>query len=269
MGGGNFITQSYPTNFHTFHSSVTLSDSDSPDNYMEVTASEKSAIENSDAAWVRPSAELIAWYNLRCNFRTGSGATVKLGQYNLLTGFFELGETKDITTEEVLQSKAWHQSAIPVGGTLMQGIPGAVVLPVKIGRAAPSSAAGAFQYSQARVIAVTSHYGNLFASDISAAFANSSGLREIAGTINLAAGAATTSAFAKCRSLRIVWIRNLASDISFADSPDLRQDCIDYMVENAANTGAITITLHAEAFGRLTHELIAMAAERQITFASA
>lgn len=57
-------------------------------------------------------------------------------------------------------------------------------------------------------------------------------------------------------------------------SVDVRQahalslDSFQYMVANAINTTAITITLHPDAYARITDDLFALAASKNITFAS-
>ena len=74
--------------------------------------------------------------------------------------------------------------------------------------------------------------------------------------------------FAGCSSLTTVELTRLKLSISFADSPLLSLSSMQYLVDNAANTTPITITLHPDAHARLTEELIAQAAEKQITFAT-
>ena len=71
--------------------------------------------------------------------------------------------------------------------------------------------------------------------------------------------------FTGCKALKEVWLINLSDDISLYASAMLSYDSIDYMVSNAANTKPITITLHADAFARCTPELLAKAAEKNIT----
>ena len=44
-GGGNFVTEAFPTNFHTFAPKRILLDGQSADDYKEVTPAERSAIE--------------------------------------------------------------------------------------------------------------------------------------------------------------------------------------------------------------------------------
>lgn len=76
-------------------------------------------------------------------------------------------------------------------------------------------------------------------------------------------------AFKNCVLLETVKIKSLNNSISFADSPSLSLDSISFMVTNAANTSPITITLHPTAYARVTDELFATAASKNITIASA
>ena len=74
--------------------------------------------------------------------------------------------------------------------------------------------------------------------------------------------------FQGCRSLESVEIRNLMANISFGQSPKLSLASIEYMVNNCHSSAAITITLHPTAYARVTDELFALAAEKNITIAS-
>lgn len=75
--------------------------------------------------------------------------------------------------------------------------------------------------------------------------------------------------------LEHVYIKKLRSDIQFRDSPLLDYDSVRYMVDNAANTTAITIYVHADVMAKLNdetntqwHQILTDAAEKQITFAT-
>lgn len=58
--------------------------------------------------------------------------------------------------------------------------------------------------------------------------------------------------------------------ISFADCPKLSLSTLQGFVDNAeSRSNTLTISLHPDAFARLTDELLAKAAEKQITFATA
>ena len=88
-GGGNFVTQAYPTNFHTFHTRKGLVVGEKPGDFMEVTAAERAAIEAQDAKWEQPDHTLV--YLAEMN-----GAA-----YNRATGFFELNGLTDITAPQM------------------------------------------------------------------------------------------------------------------------------------------------------------------------
>jgi hypothetical protein len=50
--------------------------------------------------------------------------------------------------------------------------------------------------------------------------------------------------------LQYIRVKGLKIGISFADSAQLSNDSILYMINNEAATAAITITLHADAYAR-------------------
>lgn len=60
----------------------------------------------------------------------------------------------------------------------------------------------------------------------------------------------------------------IVSDFNLSNASKVTYDSIEYMVSNAINTSPIIVTLHPTAFARLTDDLIAQAAEKQITFAT-
>lgn len=272
VGGGNFITQSYPTNFHTFHTSITLSANDSPDNYMEVTATQKAALERSDAAYVAPSEELVASW-LAINGMWAS--TTPLCRYNAQTGKFGYGTTiDDLTADDV-------RRALSVG--VFTGVPSAgqytavktsVILPLS-----QPMLTSFYSLSQAfhtnddiRAVAFHNYYGLEYrCSDLTYAFVHCKMLQEIAGILNVGGcdTAAKLMAFGNCVSLQWVQLMNVKADVSFVNSPKLRVECLAYLVEHAANTEPITVTLHADVYTALPDDLVAEAAEKQISFATA
>ena len=84
------------------------------------------------------------------------------------------------------------------------------------------------------------------------AFLGDISLREIIGVFYLTDKAATTRAFERCSSLRDVKLHGLSIDISFGDSPKLSYESLKFMVDYAANTTPITITVHPTTYGYLT-----------------
>jgi hypothetical protein len=84
------------------------------------------------------------------------------------------------------------------------------------------------------------------------------------------------SNFNGCSSLVEVRLFNLKLNTGFKDSPNISKRSILYIVNNAAPTSAITITLHPDAYARLNPDLeenvdikSALEAQPLITLASA
>ncbi|MDE6345371.1 MAG: hypothetical protein K2L55_01710, partial [Muribaculaceae bacterium] len=125
VGGGNFITENYPTNFHTFITEKRLLPSDSIDNYKEVTAAQRSVLEAADAKWVRPPQAFIDQWNAACSNRFVNSSYYKsYGRYNEATGFFVLNGITDISYAEAVRiymayvsgrTTTGYRTNIPVG----------------------------------------------------------------------------------------------------------------------------------------------------------
>lgn len=61
--------------------------------------------------------------------------------------------------------------------------------------------------------------------------------------------------FRGCRSLTEIRISRLLYNVCFADSPLLSLASFQYLVTNAANTSAITVTVHADIYAKLTGDM--------------
>lgn len=85
-------------------------------------------------------------------------------------------------------------------------------------------------------------------------------LRVIRGFIP---GINVVPSFAGCTALEDVTLDSVRKSVSFADCPHLSLNSITRMVDTGSS--GITITLHADAFARLTDELLAAAADKNIT----
>ena len=114
-------------------------------------------------------------------------------------------------------------------------------------------------------------------------------LREIRGPIRHQVAKIDDYAFLDCPKLESLDLRNLKSNLLLSNSPLLKLDSLDSIVTNAANgTTAITITVHADVYAKLTGDttneaaaaltadelsqwqaLLAKAAAKHIAFASA
>lgn len=76
-------------------------------------------------------------------------------------------------------------------------------------------------------------------------------LRDIITIIEVTNDCNYQNAFRGCRDLENVKIKGLAGDISFEDSPLIHYDSLKYIIDNAANTGAITLTVHSVTYDYL------------------
>lgn len=113
-------------------------------------------------------------------------------------------------------------------------------------------------------------------------FANCYNLKRITGNIYLDYSPNVTNMFLSCNLLESVRILRLKTDISFSDSPLLSYESVKYLIDNAANTDPITVTVHGDVYAKLsgtaseygdhTQEewtaLMTAATEKQISFAT-
>ena len=257
MGGGNFITQSRPTNFHQFFTRKILTPTEDISDFREVTAAERTAIEKADAAWTEPPRSFIDLFD------KAAGA---YGRYNTETGFFELNGIKDITYSQAKEIMLYYTrrtlSTFHYAFFNRAGV--RTLIPLTVPGESVSIHLGFANSSLEKIVFA----GSVVVNDVYAAFSGCRFLRVIEGTIT-APYAGFDSTFNHCYALEEVRIYWLGNSISFKDSPLLSLESISYMVTNAKNgSKAITITLHPTAYARVTDELFALAAEKNITIAS-
>lgn len=203
-------------------------------------------------------------------FNTAAGDD---GGYNETTGFFELNGIKDIGYAEALRImdvSTWPK--LNLGGSYLSDIKLTIrtALPLNTPIMGVYSLR-AFAHNNTAIEVIKINQGMYSScSAMEQAFGYCLKLRSILGVItaNFTSAAHAGSAFGDCRSLEDVRLHNIRCSISFAHSPRLSLDSIDYMIKNAANTAPITITLHPDAYARVTDEMFTLAGERQITIAS-
>lgn len=107
-----------------------------------------------------------------------------------------------------------------------------------------------------------------YVGNMAQAFRGCRKLRELRGAIICHAAqtaAHLANAFDECVALQEVRLQGLHSNVSLKDSPLLSVDSLAFMVNKAANTSAIKVTLHPTAFARLTDELLEAASAKNIT----
>lgn len=220
----------------------------------------------------RPDIEwLITYFNYMAN-RYVAG----YGGYNEATGYFELGTVKNLTVQDALKIVLSPQ-----------GISGSVIK--------QSDADGQMAYSEVRALfpiklspggvgASNFHlrylgcteleegvfvYGSFVRSDFFRAFYGCTKLRVLKFGYTSVITGTFAEAFAGCKALEDFTPPYFWASMKLYDSPRLSVESLERIIARATppegDTKGITITLHADAFARLTDELLAAAAEKNIT----
>jgi hypothetical protein len=118
-----------------------------------------------------------------------------------------------------------------------------------------------------------------YAADVSFMFERCPKLKKIIGQLDIrsiTSDANVARMFSQCGLLEDVRISSLKVNISFAYSPLISIESLQYLITNAANTSPITVTVHADVYAKIQdetqtewHALLAAAEAKQITFATA
>lgn len=274
VGGGNYLTQAAPTNFHRFYTRKILTDGESADDFREVTAAEKAALEASDAAWVRPPQSFIDRWNSACKpFDTSYGG------FDESTGYFNCCGVTGIDYAEALIID--RQSSTFISGTYAHGqyyagtgvsyraMQPRVLLPIVI----PANEISAADYmfrgcNKLEAVAIIGGYTDRIhiLGNVNYMFYACRSLKRIYGDLDLRAVTDTT--FKDCTALEEICVYNFSNGFSLADSPNLSAASIRNLARPRINTKPATVILHPEAYTRVTEEISALAAEHNITFAT-
>lgn len=204
--------------------------------------------------------------------------------YNQNTGFYELNELTDITEEQMREIYV-KTNEMDKYSDLTSSYPGAKIR-ANLGfyentyRFQKSiSIFDAFRGSQFEVLKLGANSLNYRTpvSNVNSAFTACRKLTKIIGVLDFSNITSNVNyTFGSCEKLNSVFIKNLKISIPFSDSPLLSLESLQYLITNAANTSAITVTVHADVYAKIQdetqtewHALITSAQEKQITFVTA
>lgn len=213
--------------------------------------------------------------------------------FNATTGYFEVNGLTDISYNEMhdlLAIRPLVITACAVGTITLQNYPKCPrTLPTLYRKTASISAYNFFRVN-AQVGETTplesvgiSQDMPLIFTTFEQLFYGSPYLKRVYGVLKkTGTGGNFNLCFANCASLEDVSINGLDKNISIAQSGRLTLASVVYMVDNAANSSAITITLHATAYARCQADttaytyngntytgILAYASAKNITIASA
>lgn len=278
VGGGNYLTQAAPTNFHRFYTRKILTDGESADGFREVTAAEKAALEASDAKWEAPKPwEIQQWEEW--SYVNGK----RYGCYNPTTGFAELNGIKDIALDEMrtilasafmtryfLFTTTTFLRTFQYNGKMLHKC--RTLMPISHNSAGGGTGPAPLFANWDKIETV--QFCNNNYNNYEEMFYYCRNLRQVLGiSLNVNGSASFINTFAGCTALETLEAKQLFKDLSLADSPKLSVESVRYIIENRRIDGifgqmAFTLTLHPQAYARVTDELFALAAEKNVTIAS-
>lgn len=184
-------------------------------------------------------------------------------KFNEETGFYELNGLTDITEEEMADiysagrvstlKEAYTETYINAINKIRTNLPPSNIFWTAIGNIEK-----AFSINDTIEIIYIGGQGNypLTVTSVESAFNQCSKLIKIISGNSVAIfdfnNIANTNNFCgSCSKLQELRIKNLRVGISFKGSPLLSKESLQYMVENCAATGPITITLHADVYAKV------------------
>lgn len=230
-----------------------------------MTAAERNAIEAEDAKWEAPDTALIAQFNYLAN-----RVVSNYGGYNKATGFFENGTIKDITTAQarkmVLSAASWARNIdekSPSGLFAEIDIRAAFPLCLSNGGQGYSNLSSMFSSSSVEEV----YFVNGYAQELFKTFYGCYKLKKI--TIPTSTPIYSVYLpFANCGALETIVGLKTSVSLDFTSSPKLSLDSVSEIVRLAANSSPITLTLHHDAYARITDDILAAAAAKNITIAT-
>ena len=203
--------------------------------------------------------------------------------YNEKTGFYELNGLTDITEEEMrtiyIQThgaqRMYNRNNVFEGANTIR-------TNLRFRNNFPIGLDGKFRcaFFNCSVLEVACvSLSIIYADNTAYMFDRCPKLKKIIGILdirNITSDVNVVRMFYQCGLLEHVRISSLKVNISFAYSPLISLESLQYLITNAANTSPITVTVHADVYAKIQdesqvdwHALIEAATAKQITFATA
>lgn len=205
------------------------------------------------------------------------------GKYNEESGFFELNGLTDIPYWEaciIIRQGLWGAHSTNGEARYQNAYDIRTALPIGCYGSSFYNATNMFRNAaKLERVSIAGATTSGYLSSIQYMFFSCKKLTTILDTVDLRYTSSRSSvedAFAGCAALVDVNIYGLKWDIHFKDSPLLSYDSLNYLLKNAANTAAITVTLHPDVYAKIVdesnaqwHSLLALAQSKNISLATA
>ncbi len=200
--------------------------------------------------------------------------------WNADTGYYELNGLTDITEEEMGQIYAGSSMITGNTSSCISDNIRTNIVKNRVNSLLLNLMKGTFSCDSQNNLTVCSLSKDLdvsigIAAQSSYTFYNCKKLQKIIQTLLFSDVVSTPqSLFKNCYKLEYVKIYKLKANLDLQYSPLLSLESVKYMVDNAANTAAITITVHQDVYNKLVdetntewHEVFTTAQGKQISFA--
>lgn len=272
-GGGKWISQSAPKGKHDFWKTKMLDPLEDPADFMEVSDPEKEVLQKAEAERREPPQSFIDLFNRLCDYNTYPKGDRLYKEY-LVFGKYDPENAPDALHPFYL-NKLWltYEEAIDVVNahnitdSTTEYLCRARTLLPKRGYTTQSL----YRYGSCIMglesLYIANYYiiNNLADPEVYQQNVSSTRelgqyshkLRMILGKIRITADAMSTH-FYSCNfpALEIFWVGGVFNSFTM-NAPKLRVECWRYMIDNAANTTAITITVPSSIYVKLTGDTTA------------
>lgn len=288
-GGGNFITENYPTYFPTFATRRILRPIETIDNYREITASEKSQLEALAASYERPPQVFIDQWNDCCSLGLDPlGRSLgDCGRFNETTGYFELNGFTDIEYDEAREIVRLYNGIAKRYCNMGRGVRRSVrtLFPIQINNSNGGPNSSMTDFSNVYIPGLRKilfvrlaswQWGGFVVSPLNNSLTNLD-LEEVATEYSPLDFSQLSSwnGFYDATNLREVRIINCRINPNLRKSAKISLESLAYLVDNAKDGASFNITVHPDVYAKLTDEtnapwyqLLISAAEKNINFAT-
>lgn len=245
--GGGYLTENFPTRRRHFYTKKALVGNETADMFRDATAAEKTQWDNA-----HPDGEPSTFRTERTALYEAAGVV-----FNDNTGYYELNTLTDITEEEMERIYTFRQ-VMPYPVSLDNESVRTNLLisnPLSEFDRGPEIAQ-LFRSSSLQVARIGVGTYNTRASKTYSMFVRGDRLKTVLGVLDVS-GISDTEFTPMNRSvlfplLTDFFIHKLKKNADLSPAPSLSFESMRYLVDNAANTGVISVKVHEALFAKLS-----------------
>lgn len=250
-----------------------LTEDEKPSDFMEVTEAEKSVLEEQDRQWVEPPRSFIDAWNARGDYNKVSPGSSGYKDYLVVARYDPDNAPDDLHPFFINNLWLTYGEALDVMSvafpTLLsdsERCKARTLFPFK-GDYSFSLERYGYGSRNIETLHILDGYqlGGTRAKDSAMAVKNTGNiaydsikLREIIGVLNVGKDTVIkhlNGSSGYWPNLERIWLNSIVKSVDFQSSPNIEIECWEYMIDNAANTSAITLTVHPDVFAKMTGDI--------------